>query len=294
MPSFERLKHVNKGLGAVRCISRAYQSYVGLKPQKQRPVMIVEEDIELLKEQFHLHFGSTLSEMTKPTQKSQFAARVVKECDTGTAKFLKAWDGLPTWVAGVVSRGSLHKSVTDETPEEVEDDDEAEEHGAEAEDAVAAPTPRSIDNAVKRWERAHEAKEGKLTAASRAICRELMTSCFDRVAVLHEKRVAAALLADEQQHEQDAIQLAKEAEKAAEAEAAAAEYSQIEFNAKSIHGERVDKKTGIREFLVQWRRCSALERTWEPEENCKGSSRLIKEWRERSQLAKDRNAKRKR
>jgi hypothetical protein len=293
VPSFERLKHVNKGLGPVRCISRQYQRYVGLVPQKPRPVMILAEDIELLKEQFHLHFGSNWAEMTKTTQKSTFAARIVQERDTGTAKFLKQWDALPEWVAEVVSKGSLHNSVCEETPEETEDDGGAEAHDAAAEDGAAAPTPKSIENAVKSWERAHEAKEGKLSDANRAICRELMTSCFDRVVVLHEKRVAATLVASEQQLERDAIEVAKGKEKAAAAEAAQAEYSTIDFSAKSVHGERVDKTTKSRQFLIHWKRCSASERTWEPEANCTGSERLIKEFRERSKVAQDRVNKRK-
>lgn len=255
--------------------------------------MVVLEDIELLKEQLHLHFKSTWTEMIKPSQKSGFAARIVQECDSGTAKFLKAWDGLPLWVDDVVSKGSLHASVSEETPEEIEDDDCNEDQGAAAEDDVAAPTPKSIDNAVKSWERAHEAKEGKLSDTNRAICKELMTSCFDRVAVLHEKRVAAALVLAEQQRERDAIREAKEREKAAAAAEDEAEYASTEFSAKSIHGERISSKTGMREFLVHWRRCSAYERTWEPEENCTGALRLIEEFRARSKVVKDRVAKRK-
>lgn len=183
VPSPERLKHVNAGQTAVRTILESYYEYTGLKPTKQRPVMILTEDIQMLKEQLHLHFGSTWETMTKKPLggRSTFAARITPREKTGTHAFLAAWDALPAYVSKVVSAGKLERSLVEESPEEHEEvEEDAEVADAELSLASSACSEKDLDLAVNSWERAHQAKEGKLGVQERAVCKELMSSCFER------------------------------------------------------------------------------------------------------------------
>jgi hypothetical protein len=296
VPSYERLKHVNCGMTAVKDITREYQEHVGMRPQPRRPVMVITEDIMMLKEQFHLHFGSTWDKMTERSRTSRFAARAVDICDTGTYKFLAAWEKLPGYVTKTVAKGNLHHSLSEteiEEEEEVETGDGVADGDDDGSELVDVSGSRTLDNAVRSWERSHEAKEGKFSEDQRALCKELMGSCFERVSVLHEKRVEAAEAAVLKGLEEEKVRAAKEAERAGARGEAEAAYAKNKWSVKSIHGERVVKATAQREFLVHWTGSSAFDRSWEPEENVADCQAAKDEFRERSAVARQRASKRK-
>lgn len=252
--------------------------------------MVVSEDIQLLKEQLHLHYGSTWEQMTERTQTSHFAARTgISRNTTGTQRFLDAWGRLPEYVAHAVAKGNLFNSVEAEVVEEEEEANDSELPTSEAD--ILSSTCNSVDLAVRSWERAHEAKEGKLSEQDKAVCKELMSSCFERLSTLHERRV-------QQLEEVEKLRLEQELKEApliaarAGAEAAAAKGAAVVgHRVKSIHGERLRKGQPEREFLVHWHGCGESERTWQPESSI-SAPRLIREFRERSKKAKAR-AKRK-
>jgi hypothetical protein len=287
---------VNAGMTAVRDIVREYHEHVGLKPQKKRPVMIITEDIQMLKEQFHLHFGSTWQKMKEKSIKSTFAARTVSRSNTGTQKFLDSWDSLPEYVSKTVAKGALDQSFSQA---EIDEEAEAERANelADEDDSMAdlheASQASCLDNAVRSWERGHEAKEGKLSELERAVCKELMTSCFDRVSVLHEKRVLAAEATTLKESAQQALEDAKEAKRVSVRVQAQQQAALKEYSVKSIHGERLRKRTQQREFLVHWKGFNEFERDWELESNLSNCDKAIGEFRGRSELARARASKRK-
>ena len=163
--------------------------------------------------------------MTRECNTSAFVARTVARENTGTSKFLASWDRQPDYVRKVLAKGKLHRSLGDETAEEVEDtgvegDADAEIGGAV--EALQASSSNSIDLAVRSWERAHESKEGKLSQSDKAACRELMSGCFERVAVLHERRVKATQAA---LHEAEATESAAAMPKPCRVSAACGPYA---------------------------------------------------------------------
>jgi hypothetical protein len=296
VPSYERLKHVNCGMTAVRDITRVYQEHVGMRPQPRRPVMVITEDIMMLKEQFHLHFGSTWEKMTERSRTSHFAARTVDIRDTGTYKFLAAWDKLPGYVSKTVAKGNLHHSLSESEIAEEAEVDSGQQVGDDDDSGLepgSVSVNSSLDNAVRSWERSHEGKEGKFSDDQRAVCKELMSSCFERASVLHEKRAESADAAARKDLEEQEVLAEKIATRQRAQDAVDAAYAKKTWSVRSIHGERVARGTDQREFLVHWTGSMQFDRSWEPESNVAGCDTAIAEFRERSAQASQRASKRK-
>jgi len=103
LASASKLTNVNKAQTAKRYAREEYTGYCGgQKYEHTRKPIVVDEDIQILKETMLALVGSTFTQLCKKKTFSDWAARGFKEKDLGTTKLDGAWQNSQAWLDKLV------------------------------------------------------------------------------------------------------------------------------------------------------------------------------------------------
>ena len=102
--SDHRLSAANVAMTAKREVTHMFNSYLGVPARAHSKQMVLDEDVQVLVEQFELCFGTTFDQLnSKSPPWSMFANRGATKGDCGAQKIKQVWAGTPGWVKNMTT-----------------------------------------------------------------------------------------------------------------------------------------------------------------------------------------------
>ena len=102
--SDHRLSAANVAMTAKREVKHMYNSYLDVPARAHSKQMVLDEDVQVLVEQFELCFGTTFDQLKSNSPPwSKFANRGVTKGDCGAQKIKQVWAGIPGWVKNMTT-----------------------------------------------------------------------------------------------------------------------------------------------------------------------------------------------
>ena len=232
LASASKLANVNKAQTAKRYARKEYTRYCGAQKYKHRKkAVVVDEDIQILKETMLAMVGSTFAQLCKKKTYSDWAARGFEEKDLGTTKLDKAWQNSQAWLEKLITSPSDDPMDAEfyDPPEVVDltlDDDDLDDCDTEP------PTDHHknqkwYDCAAINWCKAH------------IIPGEEPDLRLDRVKTLMSRNKERHRKLWEARSEKEALAEDREAEAAVKAVARAEKAAEKEYVVELIRGRRV-------------------------------------------------------
>lgn len=287
IPSSHRLSAVNVAMTAMRENRAAYEQYIGVSSHRKRSAVNVEEDIQLLVDQFNLAFGTTWDEVTSTTNWSKFANLGVKKKECGGYLINQVWHGIPNWLHNLTVSTVEQPIPLIFEPPDVDDcefydlenanDDDACLHDDGLDEVASVPGEGSwAQRAAAQWMRTHDS-DSKKHDEDRL---EQLIKIFERSSRrqnLYEKKcreaaeadaaeaaVAIAVVQSNEEHELDVIE--------------------HEDEVQGIVGKRVEHD--VTYYRIRWRGYGHKSDTYEPVSQLSGCEMLITAFEEKFKTCK--------